>query len=87
MLLSSDRVVQLKKEIQDLDSKLMNTNTINFEEIRNSLRESYDYTNDFSSEDESLRNKHEMQSSYKETYEIEEEILKQSQGRTLSASQ
>jgi hypothetical protein len=38
MLLSSNRVLQLKKEIEELDNKLLNTNTINFEEIRHSLR-------------------------------------------------
>eukprot|EP00347_Sterkiella_histriomuscorum_P005305 403357110 len=37
--LVSERVNQLKKEIEDLDNKLMSTNTINFQEIRSSIRD------------------------------------------------
>lgn len=35
---ASDRVSQLKKELENLEEKLMSTNTINFEEIRASFR-------------------------------------------------
>ena len=33
-VLSSARVTQLKKEIEDLDKRLAKTNTINFAEVR-----------------------------------------------------
>lgn len=36
-VLASDRVHQLKRQIEDLDEELMGTNTINFEEIRNQI--------------------------------------------------
>jgi hypothetical protein len=35
--LVSDRVSKLKKEIEDLDEKLMTTNTINMHEIRSAI--------------------------------------------------
>ena len=34
---SSARVLQLKREIEDLDARLMQTNTVNFDEMRTSM--------------------------------------------------
>lgn len=34
---SSARVLQLKRELEDLDARLMQTNTVNFDEMRTSM--------------------------------------------------
>ena len=34
---SSARVLQLKREIEDLDARLMQTNTVNFDDMRTSM--------------------------------------------------
>ena len=44
---SSARVLQLKREIEDLDARLMQTNTVNFDEMRTSmLREAINNSTD-----------------------------------------